>query len=488
MSLTDFGTAMFLPFRPESFEVLSEVPADLVCWTTFSATFCPFPTAFSVAALVAVAAFFEVDLAFDAAFFAALAALPVVFFTVFLVAEAAFAAANTFVATPAESPAFFKSPRLAFANLATVPSFAAFSFFAVAAPTPGSDVSPEPLALLAMVSPVWSWYGPNLNLPAPVNGPRMRFLHESTLGAQGMGDLLPGGTESWHRLVPENAHHYSQLLLKRCLENRNPFLITLEDKYASRTVVEEKQVCGLARLYHWSTETTTIPWATLPERCVIKTNHWSGESLFIMDNGPEPLPGIERTFRPLARTKSGYRVIRNGRDQYGVPWPKWRIERNLRRCLQKTFPVQLEWAAANIQPRGIMAEELLLHEGRLPDDWKVHVFNGKVGFIQYDVGRIGQHYQAIYDVEGKQIPQTNPRYEQGDLPETLDGLLTSTERTSLIEAAARLAEDVDYTRVDFFLVNGRWYFGEFTNYHNSCYPQSIEWEELGGRLWLEHSL
>ena len=174
---------MFLPFRPESFEVLSEVPADLVCWTTFSATFCPFPTAFSVAALVAVAAFFEVDLAFDAAFLAALAALPVVFFTVFLVAEAAFAAANTFVATPAESPAFFKSPRLAFANLATVPSFAAFSFFAVAAPTPGSDVSPEPLALVAMVSPVWSWYGPNLNLPAPVNGPRMRFLHESTLGA-----------------------------------------------------------------------------------------------------------------------------------------------------------------------------------------------------------------------------------------------------------------------------------------------------------------
>ena len=117
----------------------------------------------------------------------------------------------------------------------------------------------------------------------------------------------------------------------------------------------------------------------------------------------------------------------------------------------------------------------------------MHVFNGKVGFIQYDVGRIGRHYQAIYDIEGNQIPQTNPRYEQGDLPETLDGLLTNTERTSLIEAAARLGEDVDYTRVDFFLVNGRWYFGEFTNYHNSCYPQSREWEELGGRLWLEHA-
>ena len=87
----------------------------------------------------------------------------------------------------------------------------------------------------------------------------MRFLHEFNFGARCMGDLLPGGTESWHRLVPENAHHYSQLLLKRCLENRNPFLITLEDKYASRTVVEEKQVCGLARLYHWSTRQQRFP-------------------------------------------------------------------------------------------------------------------------------------------------------------------------------------------------------------------------------------
>ncbi|MFQ3317844.1 MAG: hypothetical protein ACI8T6_001285, partial [Candidatus Poseidoniaceae archaeon] len=29
-----------------------------------------------------------------------------------------------------------------------------------------------------------------------------------------------------------------------------------------------------------------------------------------------------------------------------------------------------------------------------------------------------------------------------------------------------------------------WVFGEYTNYHNSCHPQSDEWEALGGKLWL----
>jgi hypothetical protein len=53
-----------------------------------------------------------------------------------------------------------------------------------------------------------------------------------------------------------------------------------------------------------------------------------------------------------------------------------------------------------------------------------------------------------------------------------------------VRIAERLAEDIDYTRVDMFLADGKWYFGEFTNYHNSCHPQSIEWEELAGGLWL----
>ncbi len=165
MSLTDLGTLMFEPFRSLSLVVLRVVAAALVFSTTFSATFWPWPTAFLEAAFEAPAAFLVEDFAFDAAFLAALAAFPPAFLAAlaafppaFLAAAfvplAALAATDTFFAMEAESPAFCKSPRLALASLATVPNFAAVNFFAVAAPTPGNDVMPEPSAFPAIVSPV----------------------------------------------------------------------------------------------------------------------------------------------------------------------------------------------------------------------------------------------------------------------------------------------------------------------------------------------
>ena len=152
------------PLRALSFVVFKPVAADLVFLTTFSATYLPVPTAFSEAALVVFAAFLLCDLAFSAPFLAACFALAPTFFAaraavlvaldaVALVLLAALAADETFFATAAESPAFWRSPRLAFASLATVPNFAAVNFFAVAAPTPGNDVMPAPLAFLDMDSP-----------------------------------------------------------------------------------------------------------------------------------------------------------------------------------------------------------------------------------------------------------------------------------------------------------------------------------------------
>lgn len=176
MSLTDLGTLMFEPFRSLSLVVLRVVAAALVFSTTFSATFWPWPTAFLEAAFDASVAFFVDVFAFDVAFlaalaafplaflaalaafplafFAALAAFPPAFLAAAFVPPAALAATDTFLATETESPAFCKSPRLAFASLATVPNFAAVNFFAVAAPMPGNDVMPEPFAFLAIVSPV----------------------------------------------------------------------------------------------------------------------------------------------------------------------------------------------------------------------------------------------------------------------------------------------------------------------------------------------
>jgi hypothetical protein len=111
-----------------------------------------------------------------------------------------------------------------------------------------------------------------------------------------------------------------------------------------------------------------------------------------------------------------------------------------------------------------------------------------VGFIQYDTGRITNHSQSIYTPEGQRIHQTNPLRSEEDTPEEIMSLLGEDGLRELITIAERLAEDIDYSRVDLFLAEGKWYFGEFTNYHNSCHPQSIEWEELAGGLWLNKPL
>lgn len=260
-------------------------------------------------------------------------------------------------------------------------------------------------------------------------------------------------------------------------------LVSMEDKYRSRALVESKGVGHLTELYHWS-EDVAIDWDNLPNRCVIKTNHWSGDALFIMDNGEEPLANIHRKFRLFSRGDNRYRVIRKWRDQNGKFWPKWRIERTLRWCLRQDFPSSFEWGAANIRPRGIMIEELLTDENRLPNDWKVHVFHGKAGFIQYDIGRMGSHSQSIYTLDGQRIHQENAFWSEQNTPDEIVSILGQDTIDELIHIVERLAEDIDYTRVDMFFSEGKWYFGEFTNYHNSCHPQSTEWEELAGGLWL----
>ncbi len=299
-----------------------------------------------------------------------------------------------------------------------------------------------------------------------------------------MADLLPGGVHPWHVFDDSKVGYYSQLQLKRCIEDRNPLLISMEDKYRSRALVDSKGVCHLMELYHWS-EDVAIDWDNLPERCVIKTNHWSGDALFIMDNGEEPLLNVPRKWKLFSRTDNRYRVIRNWRDQNGKFWPKWRIERTLRWCLNQEFPAPIEWGAANIRPRGVMIEELLTDENRLPNDWKVHVFHGKAGFIQYDTGRMTSHSQSIYTLKGQRIHQTDGRWSERYTPDEIVSILGQDSIDELIHIAERLAEDIDYTRVDMFYSEGKWYFGEFTNYHNSCHPQSIEWEELAGGLWLQ---
>ncbi len=309
------------------------------------------------------------------------------------------------------------------------------------------------------------------------------------MGGTNDGDILPGGKCPWHRFDPSISHHFSQKLVYRMVNDRNPALPIMENKYSARELVERLGGCALPEIHHWSTDSKVkIDWDNLPSRCVIKTNHWSGEALFIMDNGDKPLNGVNRKFKLFSQRDNGYLVIRHGKDQHGKPWPRWRIQRALAKCLKKDYIFPIEWGAFTIKPRGVMVEQLLVDEtDSLPVDWKFHCFGGKVGIVQLDTGRMTQHSQAIYDCQGIKIKQSNPRFQDLGEPENLEDLLSPETLNRLIQTAESLSKEIDYTRVDLFLCGDKIYFGEYTNYHNSATPLSDEWETLGGKLWAEVS-
>tara|TARA_B100000902_G_C26733461_1_gene632513 strand:- start:19 stop:510 length:492 start_codon:yes stop_codon:yes gene_type:complete len=156
--------------------------------------------------------------------------------------------------------------------------------------------------------------------------------------------------------------------------------------------------------------------------------------------------------------------------------------------MKKDFPIKLEWAAYNINPRGIMIEELLLgNDGGTATDLKFHCFGGEVGYIQYEPGRFDDIKQNIHLPSGELIDTF------GDQTKWLNDEKVSNIREHLgdqlidecIAYAEDLSKEVDYTRIDLFMTNDGIRFGEFTNYPRSGHPQAPKWEEIGGRLWRE---
>ena len=165
MSRTLRGILSVPPLRPSSdffegrvffaVDVAFEA-VDFAVSVAFDALFFAAVFAFEAVSLEAAAVFLAVDLAFEAVFFATVLAFVAVAFVASFPFSAAFAAAPTFFATAALKPASCSFFAPAPATLLTESNFAATSFFAVAAPIPGSAVNAsilEELFLAAIVSP-----------------------------------------------------------------------------------------------------------------------------------------------------------------------------------------------------------------------------------------------------------------------------------------------------------------------------------------------
>ncbi len=225
------------------------------------------------------------------------------------------------------------------------------------------------------------------------------------------------------------------------LHVRDPRQKIAADKYAVRELVAakagEKYLIPLIRTYARAEE---IRFADLPAAFVLKVNHGSGQNWIVRDQSREDERKVVRQFR------------------------EW--------LAASHYATSREWPYKGMKPL-IVAEQLLLDEnGRIPSDYKLHCFGGKVATIQVDLDRETAHRRNFYDLDWNLQPFIWTEWA-GDRPAWPNG--PAVPRPAALPEMVRLAEtlaaDFPYARIDLFCCGGTVYFGEITFYHGGGFER-----------------
>lgn len=180
------------------------------------------------------------------------------------------------------------------------------------------------------------------------------------------------------------------------------------------------------------------------EYCIIKASHTQGDMLVVKDKSRVDI----KKLRFDCRT--------------------W-LNRNLYNETQ-------EWQYKNCTPRIIIEKLLQTHDGYIPNDYKLHFFNGYLKFVYCSVGRETVNKRNIYDSDWNPLyfswvePSKNPSNIRG---EEIPAPATFQEMKRL---GGIVAKNFDYVRVDFYDVDGKLYFGEITLHHGSGFDVFVPQE------------
>jgi hypothetical protein len=229
------------------------------------------------------------------------------------------------------------------------------------------------------------------------------------------------------------------------LYDHNPNYIQLVDKYEAKKIVSK--LIGneyiIPTLGIWD-DFDDIDFEKLPNQFVLKCTHDSGSIVIVKD--------------------------KNKLDKVVT-------KKKINNALKKDYYIRgREWPYKNVKPR-IIAEQYMTDEtGTELKDYKVFNFNGEPMFIQVDYGRFTNHKRNLYSTDWKYI-EASIKYPTDSTvsitkPEKLDEML---------DLARRLSNGIPHVRTDFYIVDGKIYFGEMTFYHGSGF-ESFKPEEFGQQI------
>lgn len=246
----------------------------------------------------------------------------------------------------------------------------------------------------------------------------------------------------------ENPSTFNEKLSWLKLNDRTPLHTQCADKYAVREHIAKKigEEYLIPLVFHSKELKDVVP-ENFPDDMpfIIKTNHDSGGGVFV-------------------------------ENKTDIDWKQARADLKLR-LLDNYYYRSGEWQYKNIDTC-ILAEQLLIDEnGEIPADFKLHCFNGKLGFVQVDIDRSTDHKRNIYDPEWNLL-DCEYIYKKGrdiEKPKVLEKM------KSLAEV---IAKDFTFARVDFYNIGEKIYFGEITFHPESGTGRFIpqHWDQKFGDL------
>jgi len=231
----------------------------------------------------------------------------------------------------------------------------------------------------------------------------------------------------------------------------------LSDKAAVREYVKNK--IGeefLVPVYKVVEELSVKTWRELPESFIIKTNHGAGFNHIVYEKSKEDFLSLNE---------------------------------RLNRWLKTNFSkVHFEMHYQEIKPK-LVIEKLLVSKGEDIKDYKIHVFHDPLTklytcYIQIISDRnYGSSQKRLWLNEDLTVAP----FKQKGYPQ-LDYSVIQNEQVCLKEAivlAKKLTSNLQYCRVDFYIVKGEIYFGEmtFTPHGGNIVFEPGYWDRKLGKLF-----
>ncbi len=245
---------------------------------------------------------------------------------------------------------------------------------------------------------------------------------------------------------------YSQKLQWLKLYDRNPLYTTLVDKYEVKkyvaNIIGEEYI--IPTLGVWD-KFDDIDFDSLPNQFVLKCTHDSGGIVIVKDKSNFDKNKARKIFK-IALNRNPYDVSR-------------------------------EWPYKNVKPR-IIAEKYMEDEKTAElRDYKFFSFYGEPKAMFIATERANEEEETkfdFFDMDYNHLPFTNGHPNAKILPEKPKNF---EEMKSL---ASKLSKELPQSRIDFYEVNGKTYFGEITFFHwGGTKPfDPIEWDYTFGS-WIK---